>query len=189
MKKRSLISYEEVVEANQAAFVVSPEDIQIGTWKTRATGFDATPVSRPNAVRVVVRRDGEEKGGNSLVETFFARIWGITGMEVWADATAALTGASEVGEGDLEIPVGISQQWFTGNFCDQNIQFYPTSGTAGCAGWHNYAEWPANANKLRDVLDGLNPDISALDFTPPAVDLKRRSVFCIHRWKLIYRNG
>jgi hypothetical protein len=92
-------------------------------------------------------------------------------MEVWADATAALTGASEVGEGDLEIPVGISQQWFTGNFCDQNIQFYPTSGTAGCAGWHNYAEWPANATKLRDVLDGLNPDIPELDFTPPAVDL------------------
>jgi hypothetical protein len=85
-----------------------------------------------------------------------------------ADAVAALTGASEIAEGELEIPVGISQEWFTNNFCDQNIQFYPTSGTTGCAGWHVYNEWPANATKLRDdILGGL---LSG-DFTPPALDL------------------
>ena len=158
----------EIADTNESEFVIPAGDIQIGRWVNRTTGFEAGSFEKPNAVRVIAKKDGAT---NSLVQTFFARIWSVTGLNVQADATAALTGSSKVGPGKLEIPVGISQEWFTGDFCDQNIQFYPTSGTTGCAGWHNYEDWPANAAKLRDVLDGLNPDITELDFTPPAVDL------------------
>lgn len=153
---------ENVANSNESGFII---EVQIGTWRNRDEGFIGTLNNRPNAVKVIARRGSD---GNSQVPTFFARIWNITGLDAMADAVAALTGASEIAEGELEIPVGISQQWFEDNFCDQNIQFYPTSGTTGCAGWHVYDTWPANAEKLRDdILGGL---LSG-DFTPPALDL------------------
>lgn len=151
-----------VADSNASGFGI---EVQIGTWRNRNEGFIGTLNNRPNAVRAIARRGSD---GNSQIPTFFAKIWNIAGLDAQADAVAALTGASEIAEGELEIPVGISQQWFTDNFCDQNIQFYPTSGTEGCAGWHVYDTWPANAEKLRDdILGGL---LSG-DFTPPALDL------------------
>jgi Putative Flp pilus-assembly TadE/G-like len=151
-----------VADSNESGFNI---EVQIGTWRNRDEGFIGTLNNRPNAVRAIARRGSD---GNSQVPTFFARIWSILGLNAQADAVAALTGASSIAEGELEIPVGISQQWFTNNFCDQNIQFYPTSGTTGCAGWHVYDTWPANASKLRDdILNGL---LSG-EFTPPALNL------------------
>jgi hypothetical protein len=152
---------ENVANSNASGFTIQ---VQIGTWRNRTEGFIDTLNNRPNAVKVIARRGGD---GNSQVPTFFARIWNIAGLDAMADAVAALTGASEIAEGELEIPVGISQQWFEDNFCDQNIQFYPTSGTDGCAGWHVYDTWPANASRLNDILAGM---ISG-DFTPSALDL------------------
>jgi putative Flp pilus-assembly TadE/G-like protein len=152
---------ENVANSNASGFTIQ---VQIGTWRDRDEGFIGTLNNRPNAVKVIARRGSD---GNSQVPTFFARIWDIDGLDAMADAVAALTGASTIAEGELEIPVGISQQWFEENFCDQNIQFYPTAGTDGCAGWHVYDTWPANANDLNDILAGM---ISG-DFTPPAFDL------------------
>jgi hypothetical protein len=153
---------QNVANSNESGFNI---EVQIGTWRDRDEGFISTIGNKPNAVRAIARRGSD---GNSQVPTFFARIWNITGLDAMADAVAALTGASEIAEGELEIPVGISQQWFVDNFCDQNIQFYPTSGTTGCAGWHVYDEWPANAEKLRDdILGGLLSET----FDPPALDL------------------
>jgi hypothetical protein len=153
---------QNIANSNESGFNI---EVQIGTWRDRDEGFIGTIGNKPNAVRAIARRGSD---GNSQVPTFFARIWNIAGLDAQADAVAALTGAKEVGEGELEIPVGISQQWFTDNFCDQNIQFYPTSGTTGCAGWHVYDTWPASASKLRDdILGGM---ISG-DFTPSAYDL------------------
>ena len=172
----------DVAKSNTADITVV---VEIGTWINRETGFDPTPVTRPNAVKVSVWRDtvGDFTDPNSQVPTFFARIWNITGLDAMADAVAALTGASEIAKGELEIPVGISEEWFCpdldedGNcdpfdFCDQNIQFYPTSGTTGCAGWHVYDTWPANAATLRDdILGGmLDPPVSE-PFESPALDL------------------
>ena len=162
---------EDVARSNTADITVV---VEIGTWITRETGFDPAPVTKPNAVKVSVWRDtvGDFTDPNSQVPTFFARIWNITGLDVMADAVAALTGASEIAEGELEIPVGISEQWFTENFCDKSIQFYPTAGTDGCAGWHVYEEWPASASYLRDHILGGMLDPPFLDtFTPPALDL------------------
>jgi len=153
---------ENVANSNASGFTIQ---VQIGTWRNHDEGFIGTLNNRPNAVKAIALRGSD---GNSQIPTFFARIWNITGLDAQADAVAALTGASEIAEGELEIPVGISQQWFEDNFCDQNIQFYPTSGTTGCAGWHVYDTWPANAHKLRDdILGGL---ISG-DFTPPGYNL------------------
>jgi hypothetical protein len=160
---------EDVARSNTANIIVV---VEIGTWRNRDEKFIGTLDNRPNAVKVSVWRDtvGDFTDPNSQVPTFFARIWNITGLDVMADAVAALTGASEIAEGELEIPVGISEQWFTENFCNQPIQFYPTAGTDGCAGWHVYDEWPANAAHLRDnILGGMLSDPAT--FTPPALDL------------------
>jgi Flp pilus assembly protein TadG len=159
---------ENVANSNESGFTI---EVQIGTWRNRSEGFIGTLNNRPNAVKAIARRGSD---GNPQVPTFFARIWNILGLDAQADAVAALTGASEIAEGELEIPVGISEEWFTGNFCDQNIQFYPTSGTAGCAGWHVYDTWPANASKLRDdILGGLLTG----SFTPPALDINDNPSF------------
>lgn len=158
---------ENVANSNDSGFTIQ---VQIGTWRTHDEGFIGTLNNRPNAVKAIARSGspGGVSNGNPQVPTFFARIWNITGLDAQADAVAALTGASEIAEGKLEIPVGISQQWFEDNFCDKNIQFYPTSGTDGCAGWHVYDTWPANAEKLRDdILGGL---LSG-DFTPSGYNL------------------
>lgn len=157
---------ESVANSNEPGFSIT---VEIGVWKNHEEGFYVpdTP-ERVNAVRAVAQRGGN----NSQIPTFFARIWNILGIDAQADAVAALTGANEIAPGELEIPVGISENWFTGNFCDQNIQFYPTSGTEGCAGWHTYFDWPANAQKLIEKLDGLttgsfeSPGFS-LDENPP----------------------
>jgi len=132
-------------------------EVQVGTWRNSEEGFidDDCNEMKCNAVKVTVVRDSDV---NSQVPTFFAKIWNIAGLDVVADAVAALTGATEIAEGELELPVGISQQWFEDNFCDQNIQFYPTSGTDGCAGWHVYDTWPANANDLNGILAGMIDD-------------------------------
>lgn len=153
-----------VANSNETDFNIQ---VQVGTWDNHEEGFidDDCSVIKCNAVKAIARRGSD---GNSQVPTFFARIWNIIGLDAMADAVAALTGAKEVAEGDLEIPVGISRQWFEDDFCDKNIQFYPTAGTDGCAGWHVYDTWPANASKLRDdILGGM---LSG-DFTPPALDL------------------
>jgi hypothetical protein len=56
----------------------------------------------------------------------------------------------------LAIPVGISRQWFENpNYCNQFIKLYPTNDPASCAGWHTYYEKPANAAKLKTILEQL----------------------------------
>lgn len=155
---------EGVADSNASGFKI---EVQIGTWRNREEGFIGTIGSKPNAVKVIARRGSD---GNSQVPTFLARIWNIFGLDAQADAVAALTGSSEIREGELELPVGISIQWFTDNFCDQNIQFYPTAGTEGCAGWHVYDTWPANATELRDdILGGMLAEPPT--FVPPGYNL------------------
>ena len=103
---------------------------------------------------------------------------GIADAGVSAVATAVLSGLSEVNEGDLEIPIGISKYWWTyypDGFCDQNIKFYPTGTIEGCAGWHTYTTSPSSAEVLKGagnkpgILDGLLTG----DFQSPETKLGR----------------
>jgi Flp pilus assembly protein TadG/phage terminase large subunit-like protein len=143
---------------------ITSDDITIGQWDPDSRTLTAT-LDEPDAVRVTPRREA-----GSAVTLFFARVLGIFDTDVSATATAALTGLSEVNEGGLPIPVGISRYWFEyawpGAFCDQNIKFYPTGTIDGCAGWHTYESSPPNASKLRKLLD----DLRTGDFKSPETE-------------------
>lgn len=111
---------------------------------------------QPDAVRVIVRREG---GTNGPIVTFFARIFGIDTADVTADATAALTGVGKIDEGGLPIPVGIAAaKFFDPEYCWQPIKFYPTNDLDACGGWHvyDYDTYLEEKTKIKqDILDGL----------------------------------
>jgi len=132
---------------------IAAADIKIGTWNPNTTPRLTETLISPDAVSVTARRDG---GANGPITTFFARIFGVDTVDVSADATAALTGESTAGDGDLELPVGISMKWFERpDFCNQSIKFYPTGTLDGCAGWMTFDSHPASANQLRKIIDGM----------------------------------
>ena len=157
----------QVGQANEAggkAITINDGDIQVGRWDFEAQTFTAG-LNSPNAVRVTARRD---RAANGPIVTFFAGIMGINTINVSATATAALGALSSTLEGDLPVPIGISEYWFSQEeYCDQDIKFHPTGDMAGCAGWHTYEDGPANARKLRDMLDGLEDN----SYESPATEL------------------
>jgi len=132
-------------------------DVQIGYWDPIENVFSVEPpisgiLGKKNSVRVSMAR-------NNSISTFFARVAGTDFMSARAQATAALTGVSKVDEGEL-IPVGISKYWFhhawPGEFCDQNIKFYPTNTIEGCAGWNTFDISPSSSSTLRKtILEGM----------------------------------
>jgi len=143
--------------ANKASDVanlaLSQGDISFGTWDFTARTFTPT-VTRPNAIRVTARRDG---GANGPITTFFAGVLGVNTMNIATTSIAALgTSGGPVGPGVGDVPFAISSNWRDSNVanCNGGIQFSPT-GPDGCAGWHTFDQHPANANKLRDTVDGL----------------------------------
>ncbi len=144
---------------------IRDSDVTIGRWSFTTNTF--TPgLTKPNAVRVFSRRDSV---ANGPVQTLLAQVVGINSIPVSAGATASLSGLSHVPEGGLPIPVGISQAWFTHNYCNQPIRLYPTNDPAGCAGWNVYEEPRANDPTLKSILQGLangtyqSPDTTAGD--------------------------
>ncbi|MCH7615691.1 MAG: hypothetical protein IH978_08150 [Nitrospinae bacterium] len=145
----------QVGQANKAggkAITINDGDIQVGRWDFEAQTFTAG-LNSPNAVRVTARRD---RAANGPIVTFFAGIMGINTINVSATATAALGALSSTIEGDLPVPIGISEYWFSqGEYCGEDIKFSPTGDMAGCAGWHTYEDGPANARRLGGILDGL----------------------------------
>ncbi|MEX0829450.1 MAG: TadG family pilus assembly protein [Nitrospirales bacterium] len=149
-----------------ASLALSQADIQFGSWDFVAHTFTPT-VTRPNAIRVTARRDG---GQNGPITTFFAGVLGVNTMNIATTATAALgTSGGPVAPGVADVPFAISSNWFnnTAN-CNDGIQFSPT-GPNGCAGWHVFDQTPANANKLRNTIDGLNDgSYTAPGFNPGA---------------------
>ncbi|MCX8011922.1 MAG: pilus assembly protein TadG-related protein [Desulfobacterota bacterium] len=142
----------EVAVKNQAGgknISLNNNDIIIGQWNAKTRTFSPT-LNQPDAVRVIARRDDV---ANGPVTTFFAKILGKDTIGVSAKATAALTGQSSAGEGELPIPAAISRGRFTSGFCDGAIKFYPTGSS--CAGWHTYTESPSSASKLSKILKDL----------------------------------
>lgn len=145
----------EVAASNSAAgqpVIIQDADVEIGVWNTDTKTLTET-LNQPNAVRVIARRDTTEGVGGQIT-TFFARIFGINAVSVTATATAGLTSQSTA---EWLPPFGISRAWFENkeNFCDNPIKFYPTNSPEGCAGWHTYEQSPPNANRLKNILNGL----------------------------------
>jgi Flp pilus assembly protein TadG len=158
---------QNVAQKNKAAgkpITIKDSDVVIGRWNSNTHLFTPT-LDQPDAVKVTARRD---TGNNGPVTTFFAKILGIDTADVAADAIAALTGQSTSGPGGLDIPVGISAKWFEPGFCNQPIKFYPTGSMEGCAGWHTFTSWPANASKLRNIMEDMTPAVPTFE-SPEAV--------------------
>lgn len=159
-----------IASQNQAAGVfitVNASDIQIGQWNGAAKTFTVTNTF-PNAVRVTSRRDASSNGP---ISTYLANVMGVSSVSVSSFATAALTFISQTLPGELDVPFGISSQWFGNNGCNQPIKFYPTNTAEGCAGWHTFDQ-NSNANTLRNIIDGMND----LSYTSPATTASATSL-------------
>jgi Flp pilus assembly protein TadG len=161
----------EVLDAAQkntaggVSISVNAADIRIGDWDIPARILTVTD-SRPTAVEVTTRRDGS---ANGPISTFLGNIMGVSTLSVRAtsvrnsqpeEPTAALTGVGYVGEGELDIPVALSQSRFTageGGFCGDLIKFSPPTDPDACGGWTTFTD-PSNVNdpRIRNILRGLN---------------------------------
>jgi len=148
---------QEVGIKNQAGgknITIDTAEVIIGQWD--ANGKTLTPtLERPDAVRVTARRDGT---ANGPVTTFFARILGINSVDISARATAALTGQSTAGPGDVQLPIGISRHFFKSKelFCDETITFSPTHDPEACAGWTTFQLSPSNDITIRRILQEVS---------------------------------
>jgi Flp pilus assembly protein TadG len=146
---------QQTAVANSAAGVpitIDTADIAIGTWNP-ATRVHTPTVNQPKAVRVWARRDSSSNGA---ISTFLAGVIGLTSVNVSAVATADMTAVGQTAPGQLDVPFGISTYYFTQFGCGDAIQFYPNDGTPqACSAWHTFDQSPANANTLRNTIDGL----------------------------------
>lgn len=145
------------IAANKSISIDSA-DVEIGIWNPLAVPelkFTVpSPLIRPNAVKVTARR---EAGINGPIATYFSWATGVDNIGVNAMAIAALTGQGTSEEGELEIPVGISRNWFPADpleSCGDQIKMSPTSDPDACAGWHNFTG-DANDNDIVETLEGL----------------------------------
>lgn len=149
--------------------VINASDVQIGRWEYDTRTYCDSLVSnpacpspnpttlQPDAVKVTARRD---TSANGPFDTFFAKIFGINSLSVEAHAVAALTGKGTADPGELQLPVGISEDWFKNtttpgdDYCGKTIKFSPSTDPLACAGWNTFDDTPANDNKVRDILSG-----------------------------------
>jgi hypothetical protein len=139
---------------------IDANDIYINTWT--GTPFNTNYTVQPDAVRVIARRDSSAKSAEGPITTFFAKIFGMDTANVNAVATAALTGPAKVDEGEMNLPIGLSEWQFFNNcdkgnprgqpVCSESITFSPT--TDSCAGWHNFFD-PINADAMEEKLLGF----------------------------------
>lgn len=141
--------------ANSAAGVaitINQSDIQIGIWDPATHTLNPT-VNQPKSVRVLSRRDAS---ANGVISTFLANVAGMSSVSVGAVATADLTAVGQTAPGQLDVPFGISEYYFTQFGCGDYIKFYPNDGTPqACSAWHTFDQSPANANTLRNIIDGM----------------------------------
>ncbi|SDB29026.1 Putative Flp pilus-assembly TadE/G-like [Desulfonatronum thiosulfatophilum] len=129
-------------------------EILIGYWDEKH-GFTLEKVSnivgQKNSVKARLNLKEAAHGQLKFVFSNYTK-------DIRADATAALTGAINIGEG-VATPVGISAYWYNhtwpGNFCDQPIKFYPANDPEACAGWNTFDLNPASANQLRGIFEGM----------------------------------
>ena len=85
----------DIIIRDEDIYIDNREDVKEDFPKYR---FNTNDLNQPDAVRIIARR---QAGVNSRINTFFAGVFGIDFLPVWADATAALTGTSQVVEEGL----------------------------------------------------------------------------------------
>jgi Flp pilus assembly protein TadG len=151
-----IAAVQATASANTAAGVpitIDPADVAIGTWDPYTRTHTPT-VNQPRAVRVVSRRDSSTNGA---ISTFLANIVGMSSVDVRAVATADMSAVGQTAPGQLDVPFGISEFYFTQFGCGDYIKFYPNDGTPqACSAWHTFDLSPANANTLRNtIIDGM----------------------------------
>jgi Flp pilus assembly protein TadG len=166
-----------VAGANEAggkdSIEIASGEVDIGVWYNHSftEGLTATVntgsgtlLKKANAVRVIARRDNV---ANNPISTFFFSVLGVDEASPTAFATAALTGKKTSGLGELELPVGIDEEYFSNLGCQDRIRFYPTGDVEACAGWTSFT-YTSNDPNLRDLIDGdldspeiISPDTGA----------------------------
>jgi Flp pilus assembly protein TadG len=139
-------------EAGATPITINASDIQIGQWDYATKTFTETTTA-PIAVRAVARRDSN---ANGPITTFLAGILGTNTVDVTAIATASLGGMGSSLPGEIEVPFGVAEYWFSQKSCGESIRFHPTGDLDGCAGWHTLDLNPPNAHTLAvDVIDAM----------------------------------
>ena len=140
---------------NKAAGVnitVNAGDVQIGLWNSATRTLTPT-VNQPRSVRVMTRRDGT---ANGPISTFLASAVGITSVNASAAATAELTALSSTPPAALDLPIGISQLFFSQYGCGDSIQVYPSNGNPqSCAGFTTFDQIPSNNAQMLAILNGM----------------------------------
>jgi Flp pilus assembly protein TadG len=131
---------------------VDAADVQIGLWNHSTKTFTPTN-NQPRAVRVMTRRDGTVNGP---INTFLASVVGLSSVNVGAVATAELTAIGSSLPGGLDLPVAISELFFSQFGCGDSIMLYPSNGTPqSCAAFTTFDVTPSNDNAMRNILNGL----------------------------------
>ena len=149
---------------NKAAGVnvtVNAADIQIGLWSSATRTLTPTVV-KPRSVRVITRRDGT---ANGPISTFLAGVVGMTSVNVSASATAELTAIGSTPPGALDLPLAISQLFFSQYGCGDSIMLYPSNGNPqSCAGFTTFNQSPSNNAAMLAIINGM---INGTYTTPP----------------------
>jgi len=131
---------------------VNAGDVQIGLWNS-ATRTMTPTVNQPRSVRVITRRDGT---ANGPISTFLAGVIGMTSMNVRAVATAELTAIGSTPPAALDLPVAISQLFFTQYGCGDSIMLYPSNGNPqSCAGFTTFDQTPSNNAAMLAIINGM----------------------------------
>jgi hypothetical protein len=87
------------------------------------------------------------------VPTFVASAVGVKSMAVSAEATAALTGLSQVPAGSLTLPFGVDRGWFSGKGWASRSFTLTKNGTSPvCAAWSTFTQTPATQKRLQTIV-------------------------------------
>ena len=131
---------------------VDAGDVQIGLWNS-ATRTMTPTVNQPRSVRVITRRDGT---ANGPISTFLAGVVGMTSVNVSAVATAELTAIGSTPPAALDLPVAISQLFFSQYGCGDSIMLYPSNGNPqSCAGFTTFDQTPSNNAAMLAIINGM----------------------------------
>jgi hypothetical protein len=97
--------------------------------------------------------DGVRVSAQTQVPTFVASAVGVKSMAVSAEATAALTGLSQVPAGSLTLPFGVARGWFSGKGWASRSFTLTKNGTSPvCAAWSTFTQTPATQKRLQTIV-------------------------------------
>lgn len=134
---------------------IHPDDFKFGTWDKDARELIPNTYG-VTSVSISARRDAY---ANGKVSTLMASVAGLNEFGAKVDAVGRVSPLRKLPAGKGDFPVGIASFWFQNKDSpcgpDSSITFYPTGTLEGCAGWHTFEDEPANAEKLKSILTGI----------------------------------